>query len=127
MLDYNVEELTQSQLLSDRVGLETLCANLLKKDQSESYSIYTLEILTNNKIIKKHKINGVEFNVICEGDNIIISHPIWSLSSIGKSLQDAEINILKEAKEVLEHYSKYDPRTMSVEAIKMRDFLLSIS
>jgi len=126
MLDYNVEELTQSQLLSDRVGLETLCANLLKKDQSESYSIYTLEILTNNKIIKKHKINGVEFNVICEGDNIIISHPIWSLSSIGKSLQDAEINILKEAKEVLEHYSKYDPRTMSVEAIKMRDFLLSI-
>lgn len=127
MLDYNVEELTQSQLQSDRVGLETFPSNIPKKDQSESYSIYTLEILTNNKIIKKHQINGVEFNVICEDENIIISHPIWSLSSIGKSLQEAEINVIKEAKEVLEHYSKYDPRSMSVEAIKMRDFLLRIA
>lgn len=77
-------------------------------------------------IIRQHEFCGEKFNLHLEGDNIILSHPIWSLAGTGKNLLDAERNLITESKIVFNHYMNIPEEDLSEDAIRMKEFLLRI-
>jgi hypothetical protein len=95
----------------------------IEYDSSRVY--YSLNDST--KIIKTYKFCGEEFEISIEEDNIILSHPIWSLSGMGKTLVDAEKNLLQESKIVLEHYIDVPESKLSEDALELKKFLLHIN
>lgn len=115
---YNWQESNSEVILQDKM--------VFTESLNEDSATYVLEILTDNEIVKKYKIHGEEFNIYADGENLIITHPRWSISGFGKTLIDAERNLFKEAKEVLEHYNKYSISELSNDAKLMKDFLKQI-
>ncbi|MHB8581049.1 MAG: hypothetical protein ACYDA4_14500 [Ignavibacteriaceae bacterium] len=93
----------------------------------ESSKIYYFAISSSNEVIKKYKFYGEEFDIYSDGENIIISHPLWSLSGMGESFLEAERNLIEESKEILEHYSKYSLSELTKDAVDMINFLQVIA
>lgn len=96
----------------------------LPKTANNSSQVYVYALNIADKIIKTYKFCGEEFEIYLEDDNIILSHPTWSLSGMGKSLIDAEKNLLQESKIVLEHYIDVPESKLSEDAIELKNFLL---
>ena len=96
----------------------------LPKTANNSSQVYVYALNIADKIIKTYKFCGEEFEIYLEDDNIILSHPTWSLSGMGKSLIDAEKNLLQESKVVLEHYIDVPESKLSEDAIELKNFLL---
>ena len=81
-------------------------------------------VLTVKYAKETYRFCGEEFEIYIEDNNIILSHPTWSLSGMGKSLIDAEKNLLQESKVVLEHYIDVPESKLSEDAIELKNFLL---
>jgi hypothetical protein len=96
----------------------------LPKTANNSSQVYVYALNIADKIIKTYKFCGEEFEIYLEDNNIILSHPTWSLSGMGKSLIDAEKNLLQESKIVLEHYIDVPESKLSEDAIELKNFLL---
>ena len=67
-----------------------------------------------------------EFDIVFEDEYIYLSHPKWSLTGMGKTLIDAERDLLKEAKESLIHYQKYAGSELTEDALEMKEYLIKI-
>jgi hypothetical protein len=98
----------------------------LPKRANDSSQIYIWVLNKADKIIKNFTFYGQEFEVHVEDDEIILTHPTWSLSGMGKSFLEAERNLIQESKIALEHYINIPDSQLSEEAIKMKDFILQI-
>ena len=69
------------------------------------------------------EIKGEEFVVDFEDDKCFITHPSWSLCGEGPNLLSAELDLLSEAKEILNVVKDESNSDLSIESIRMRDFL----
>jgi len=117
MFDYEISNLRKP------ISGIIISNNLVYADPlNDSSEIYVLEVNNDNEVIKKYKILDEEFNIFADGENIILTHPQWSLSGMGESLIDAERNLYKEAKEVFGHYNIPNSQ-LTPDAIKLKEFL----
>jgi hypothetical protein len=74
----------------------------------------------------KYVFYGEEFLIEEEEGHIILHHPLWSLAGSGKSLGEAEHDLLGRAEILFEVYSKIPASELSVEALTMLAFLHKI-
>lgn len=117
MLDYDLSVLDASR--SEIIFTDKINNN---KEYTGTPEIYFFEICDDNEVIKKIKILDEEFDIYSDGENIILTHPQWSLSGIGISLLEAERNLYEEAKSILPHYSKPNSQ-LTEDAINLKEFL----
>lgn len=117
MFDYEISELEQSHS-------EVVVApeSVFTKSLSGSSVHYIIEINTEDEVIKKYKILDEEFYIYSDGENIILTHPQWSLSGIGETLIAAERSLFDEARSILPHYL-IPNLELSPDAIKLKEFL----
>lgn len=72
------------------------------------------------------EVAGEEFDVEKEGDEYVLTHPRWSLLGMGRTLVEAEIDLIKGAREISPHYVGKSLSSLSRDAFMMRDFLLRV-
>lgn len=60
-------------------------------------------------------------------DGVSLRHPQWSLMGTGKTLLEAEIDLLDEASEVAHAMLELPITALSFEAFRLREFLLRIT
>ena len=89
-------------------------------------TVLAIDIPVTADIEKLIYINDEEFILNIEDHIYYISHRLWSLSGDGDTLLDAEIDLITQAKKVY-HLIKDDSLSeLSIEAIRMRDFIYGI-
>ena len=119
---YSVESypvIPDSELIIER---GTIYHTKSQNGSSESY----IEIIDENQVIKKYKLLDEDFNILIDGDNIILTHPNWSLSGMGDTLLEAERNLYKEAGEIFDYYNSIPDTELTIEAVQLKEFLKRI-
>lgn len=83
------------------------------------------EWISDEKVLRSRVvIAGEPFELELENDTIYLKHSRWSLVGSGGSILDAERDLIRETEE-LAGAMLYEPvRSMSYDAIRLRDFLL---
>lgn len=84
------------------------------------------EFVYNVKVVLDHYINNERFILISKNNKIYLTHPIWSLSGMGKNLLDAELDLINDAKIIAEEYIHEVDKNLSQEAQKLKEFLIQI-
>lgn len=69
---------------------------------------------------------GEIFNLSIEDDRVVLTHPRWSLVGIGRSLAEAEADLVNEARDAFEGLSLFSLSEFSSEELDFRDFLLTV-
>jgi hypothetical protein len=83
--------------------------------------------LESKKIIKPTCIIKNEiFNLEFEDDMIYITHTKWSLTGMGKTLLEAELDLIEEANLIADVYLNEPLNKLSYESLKLRDFILKV-
>ncbi|MBM4172515.1 MAG: hypothetical protein FJ214_11655 [Ignavibacteria bacterium] len=72
-------------------------------------------------------LSGEEFLLSIEENEVVLTHPKWSLSSSGINLREAEIRLIEKARIYLEGYKHIPIAELSNEALEFRNYLFSIS
>jgi hypothetical protein len=68
---------------------------------------------------------GEQFFADEEGGRIYITHPQWSLVGMGRTVPDAIIDLLTEARELALAMKDDDERTLSPQALRFREYVLN--
>lgn len=95
----------------------------LQKGSSDSFKPLNRQSTTVKRTIFLY---CQEFDFFEEGGLKCLSHPKWSLTGSGENLHEAEKNLLINAKVMFEGYSNIPISKLTLEAIRFKDFLLSI-
>ena len=74
------------------------------------------------------EIGGVQFDINIEPDGEVwLKHPKWSVIGSGKTLIEAEADLLRQATEVAPHFTSKARWMMSYEAQLLTDWLLRVT
>jgi len=87
----------------------------------------TISILLSSVVIKTFQIAGVNFLLEFENGMYHLTHPVWSLSGSGHTLIEAEMNLRREASDIFDFYNESSLFSLSNDALKFRDYLMSIT
>ena len=71
-------------------------------------------------------VAGEPFLLEYENDSIMLTHSKWSLTGVGKSLIEAEQNILEEASGLARVFLDLSVNTLDENARHLREFLLKV-
>jgi len=89
-------------------------------------TVLSINIPVTTNIEQVVYIGNEEFTLKVEDEKYYIDHNLWSLAGEGNSLLDAELDLINQAKEIYE-LIKDDPISdLSLEAIRMRDFIYGL-
>ncbi|OIO16359.1 MAG: hypothetical protein AUJ54_11530 [Ignavibacteria bacterium CG1_02_37_35] len=99
--------------------------NIVYKSNLFEKSFYSA---SSKSIIIKDSINICDESFLLEKEDnhYYLSHPKWSLVGMGQNLYEAEIDLLKEAKELLKDMRELPTESLSKEALNLLDYLFSI-
>lgn len=70
------------------------------------------------------RVRGETFFVEIDEEAVYLTHPRWSLSGVGATLGEAQLDLLQEAQAVAESLVDFDDGRLDGEAQKMRRFVL---
>ncbi len=73
-----------------------------------------------------HLVAGVPFEILKEGGLIVLRHPPWSLNGRGFTLGEAEMSLIRQARFIADLYVDEPLDMMTLPAIEMRDFIISV-
>lgn len=87
----------------------------------------TKESVKNREITKINEIEVNEeiFNYELHGNNILITHPVWSLTGFGENLFQAIKDLHENMREVKEDYIYDFDSQLTDDAIELKSFLLN--
>lgn len=69
---------------------------------------------------------GEMFEVVADEGYVILSHPAWSLTGLGKDFVEAEKDLVENARILANVYLNRPVSQMTIGALEFRDFLLQI-
>lgn len=72
-------------------------------------------------------VGGESFEMEREGGFVYLRHPVWSLSGFGQTLGEAEADLMREAIELREVLQDIPLAELAPEAVRLRDYLLTIA
>jgi hypothetical protein len=72
-------------------------------------------------------VGGVSFDIERDDDGYWLKHPKWSIAGYGRTLVDAEIDLLREATEDAPYYTSKPRHEMTEEARLLTDWLLRVT
>lgn len=101
--------------------------NFVESSQSSSdIEKYVGEYFNKNKINPTIKIAQTDFELTIKRNEILISHPIWSLEGSGSSLYLALKDMVNSANEIAPLYVKESIFNIDPKAFEFREFLLRL-
>ena len=68
-------------------------------------------------------IKNEKFYIEKENNLFYLVHSKWSLIGVGKTLYDAEINLIKEAKELFREFKNISNKNLSNDGLELKDYL----
>ena len=75
---------------------------------------------------RQHEVAGELFEVQSEEGMIFLTHESWSLVGMGKTLAEAEADLIEEARLAQSVYVDVSPSRLTAEALDLREFILDI-
>lgn len=71
-----------------------------------------------------HSVNDEEFLLEYDEDNVYLSHEKWSLMVSGENLIEAELNLMREIKDLSKSFLKFPLNKLDDSAHELRSFIL---
>jgi hypothetical protein len=74
----------------------------------------------------KHCVCGEEFDLEVSDNKIYLSHPKWSFVGEGDNLIEAEMDVVRQAREIASEFIVMRDTGFTYEALKLREFILRV-
>lgn len=71
-------------------------------------------------------IKNEKFYIERENNLFYLVHPKWSLIGVGKTLHNAEINLIKEAKELFSVFKNISNKNLSNDGLELKKYLFEL-
>lgn len=125
---------TLGTVLPGRIPLAPMPSTKVRQPRGQGANKFTLttwEVRRSGLIVHKtdthpYQFHGERFDLEIDDGVLSLRHPRWSLMGTGKTLIEAETDLLDEAREVAHAMLELPIATLSFEAFRLREFLLRI-
>lgn len=87
---------------------------------------YLYKVVRGRSGLPQHFVAGEPFQIDISRDLIILRHKHWSLRGRGRTLAEAERNLIENAREDADYYRNRPVQSMTVRALALRDFILRV-
>ena len=97
-----------------------------RTDLSESPLPDVAELLKGRLIKPTHFVAGVVFEIGEWRGQVVLSKEVWSLMGRGRNLAEAEMNLIRNAREDAQYFLRRPVQSMTQAALELRDFILCV-